>query len=240
MALLIRNSETRFGLITKAVHWLTAFLVLTLFPLGYYVARLKPQSLDEVERTFFLFSLHKTLGMMVLTLSVLRIAMLFLQPRPHPMTGHRPVEHFVAQTVHWLLYVLIILMPLTGWLHHSATFGYAEIWGPFPQRIGFVPESLVLEEFFVWAHFATGMLLGAVVILHVMGALKHALLDRDETLRRMLPGAGGEDEAAPAPVGERPARAAALVILVLFIAGVVILGPESSEPHEETGTAQSE
>ncbi len=230
----INNTQTSFGSVAKALHWVTAALVVTLFPLGYIIAGLRPQSAQEVKEAFFLFSLHKTIGMTVLVLAILRIGWWLFQPRPLPLHNDRPVETIAAQTVHWLLYALILLMPLTGWLHHSATSGLAEIWGPYPQRVSFVPQTTAWEEFFGWAHFATAWLMGIVVALHVGGALKHAIIDRDFTLQRILP-------FRTPPVSEllttrhpntRLSWVATAAVLAAFFAVLALLGPDSHHTND--------
>ena len=85
----INNTSANFGTVAKTIHWLTAALVLALFPLGAYISRLKPQSLEEVEAAFFYFSLHKTLGLTVLVLAVVRVLWWVFQPRPGPLNGDR-------------------------------------------------------------------------------------------------------------------------------------------------------
>ena len=224
----LNNTQTNFGSIAKALHWATAFLVITLFPLGYYIARLSPDSTQEVERAFFLFSLHKTIGMVVLTLAILRIAWWLFQPRPIPLHTERPLETIIAQTVHWLLYVLILLMPITGWLHHSATTGLADIWGPFPQRVALVPQTIQWEEFFGWMHYASAWLMGLVVALHIAGALKHAIIDNDDTLRRMLPGRPVSNAVSGIEHvrSEKSSKWVALAVLGVFAVILQVFAPE--------------
>ncbi len=79
-------------------------------------------------------------------------------------------------------------MPLTGWVAHAATTGFAPIRWPFGQDLPFVPESAAVEHVAATLHTQVAGLLMISIALHVAGALKHALIDRDGTLRRMLPG----------------------------------------------------
>lgn len=181
------NTHHRYGTLAQIVHWSTAVLVIVLFALGLFMVKLAPETAEEIKQTFFWYSLHKTLGLSVLTLSCLRVALVFLQPRPASVEGHNSLEVAVAHIVHWMLYALIFLMPLTGWLHHSATEGFAPIWGPFPERIAFVPATFEWQRIFAFAHYTTAYLMAALVLLHIAGAFKHQVVDRDGTLRRMLP-----------------------------------------------------
>ncbi|WP_236638362.1 YceI family protein [Mangrovicoccus ximenensis] len=114
----------------------------------------------------------------------------------------------------------MLLAPLSGWIGHAATEGFAPIWWPFGQSLPFVPKnpdlaamSESLHAVFVW------VLLGAVA-LHVAGALKHHLIDRDGTLRRMLPGRGNET-VPPARHSPAPAAAAAAVWVIAIAIGTL-------------------
>ena len=101
-----------------------------------------------------------------------------------------------------MLYASLVLVPLTGWLHHAASEGFAPILWPFGQNLPFVPKSPALvSEVTVRPALAVhyGLWPGPLV-LHIAGALKHHVVDKDSTLRRMLPGAIRHARAScPAP-----------------------------------------
>jgi polyisoprenoid-binding protein YceI len=101
--------------------------------------------------------------------------------------GNR-VEAFLAETVHWLLYGSLVLVPLTGWIDHAATTGFAPIWWPFGQSLPFVAKDAGLSATFAGLHVTLLRVLIISLLLHIAGALKHHFIDRDSTLRRMLPG----------------------------------------------------
>jgi polyisoprenoid-binding protein YceI len=86
-----------------------------------------------------------------------------------------------------VLYGSILLMPITGWLHHASLEGFAPIWWPFAQDLPFIPKDPELARFLGAAHEFTAFLLISSLVLHIAGAMKHALIDRDQTLSRMLP-----------------------------------------------------
>ncbi|NKB21249.1 MAG: cytochrome [Alphaproteobacteria bacterium] len=172
----------------QLLHWTTAALILTLIPVGIYMADLPATTADEVAHKSSTYSLHKTLGVAVFMVAIVRIGWAICQPRPQLLNADRPLESLAAHTIHWILYGTIILMPLTGWLYHSATEGFAPIWWPFGQDLPMVPEDPRLASVFQSAHYCTGVLLILSLCLHIAGALKHSLIDRDSTLRRMIPG----------------------------------------------------
>ena len=236
----ISNSSDRYGLVAQSLHWAVAILILILFGLGLLMNNLSFDTEAQVARAFFIFSLHKTLGLTVFALAILRIIWAVTQPHPHPLSSHKPPEVLAAQVVHWLLYVAIFAMPLTGWLHHSATEGLAPIWGPFPQRIGLVPQTEAAEVFWGWAHYLTAWVMGSIIALHIAGALKHAVLDRDGTLQRMIPGMGRRDLAtSPSPF---KTLAPALAILAVLATGVAIAltAPAPKELVENTSSEADE
>lgn len=184
----LTNTSASYGLIARSFHWLMALLILTMIPLGKY-ANLAPFSTDaEFARKFMLFSLHKTLGIIIFGLAVLRILWALWQPRPGPLHPERRVETFVASVTHWILYSALVLVPLTGWIEHAAIPGLAPIWWPFGQSLPFVSASEIMFNTFSALHRTFGKVLILAIILHLAGALKHHLIDKDATLRRMWSG----------------------------------------------------
>lgn len=214
-----QNSFSSYGSVAKAFHWLTAFLILTAFPLGYFANDLAHQiqapgfdgSPAVIERATLLFSLHKTLGVAVFFTALLRILWALSQPKPGLLHPGRKAEALAAEVVHWLLYGSLVAVPLSGWIHHAATTGFAPIWWPFGQSLPFVPQSEAVAGFFGGLHWLLVWTLAAALGLHIAGALKHHVIDRDATLRRMLPGR----TALPQPPQQQhslmPLLAAALV-----------------------------
>ncbi|MEX0284562.1 MAG: YceI family protein [Paracoccaceae bacterium] len=208
------NTRETYGLVAQALHWATAALILVLIPMGVIMHNLPDLTEAQASAKFELYSLHKTLGMSVLIIAVLRILWTLTQTHPAPLHPDRRLETLAAKTVHWTLYASIILMPVTGWLHHAALDGFAPIWGPFPQSVDFVPKSPLWADRFGAAHVTVAIMLGVSIALHVAGALKHAIIDRDGTLRRMVPGQGGPDDV---PAGHSRDGAIAIVLAALAV-----------------------
>jgi len=184
----LANTQTHYGGVTKTFHWLTALLILTAIPLGWYANQLPYDTSDELAQKAFVFSFHKTIGITAFAVAVLRILWAISQPKPGLLNADKPVEAGLAETVHWLLYGSLVLVPLTGWIHHAASAGFAPIWWPFGQDLPFVPKDETLSGVFAGLHIVTKWVLIGAIGLHIAGALKHHVIDRDATLRRMLPG----------------------------------------------------
>ena len=190
----LTNTSANYGLIARSFHWLMALLILTMIPLGKW-ANLAPFTNDaEFARKFMLFSIHKTLGVTLFGLALLRILWAIWQPKPGALHPERRAENLLAAVTHWLLYSALVLVPLTGWIEHAAIPGLAPIWWPFGQSLPFVTASEWMFNTFSALHRAFGKVLILAIALHIAGALKHQFLDKDATLRRMWSGTAANAE----------------------------------------------
>lgn len=224
------NDTRSYGWVARLFHWSVAVLILAAIGLGLYAASLPLGGEAELQAIFAAFSFHKTVGIAVLVLAVLRILWTLTQEKPRPLHPDRRVETFVAEMVHWALWIGMVIMPLTGWLLHSSAPGkFARILWPFGQRLPFVPQDAALSERFAHFHEFGWWVLAGLIVLHVAGALKHALIDRDATLSRM---AGRADRVPEPPVAPAPALfhvAAAVGALLIWGATVIYTQLPASE-----------
>ncbi len=214
----LANRHDRYGSVAKAFHWLVAALIFTQWPLGWLAANWPMDSQQTLDEKVMLFSVHKTLGIAIFAVALARILWALSQPRPGLLNADRRLEAGLAGTVHWMLYGALVLVPLTGWLEHSAAEGFAPHWWPFGQDLPFVPKDAELARLFATAHVICVFVLAGAVALHVAGALKHHLIDRDETLARMLP--AGRSKPEPPVAGPRHDAGPMLVALALWAAAL--------------------
>ncbi len=220
------NTSSSYGSITKAFHWLTALLIFLALPLGWVANDIAhdvfdpaiPTTEEDIAWAASLFSIHKTVGITVFFVALARILWAITQPKPGLLNAENKPEAFAAETVHWMLYTSLVLVPLTGWLHHAAAEGFAPILWPFGQNLPFVPKSPYLAEVTAGLHWLFMWALVGSLALHIMGALKHHIIDKDSTLRRMLPGHSD----APEPPEQQHSVVPAFAALVLW--GTVLLG----------------
>ena len=171
------------------LHWLVALLIFTNIALGLAADELPDDWVRPVIDT------HKSIGITVLGLFVLRLLWRFAHPPPPLPTGYARWERTASHLAHGLLYALMLLLPLSGWLHDSAWKDAAthpmRLFGLVPwPRIGFIMDiepvtKERLHDVFGAAHYYLGWLLYGLLALHILGALKHQWIDREPELQRM-------------------------------------------------------
>ena len=172
---------TRYTRTAKALHWLMAILFFGLLALGFYMHDL-PLSPDKLK----LYSWHKWAGVSAFLLVWFRLFWRVTH-RPPALPDTMPrVMQMAAHAGHFVLYALMIAIPLSGWLMSSAKGFQVVYFGvlPLPDLVG---KSEDLGDLLKEVHEALNFGLLALVGLHVAGTLKHVIIDKDGTLRRMLP-----------------------------------------------------
>lgn len=221
-----QNAPTRYGSVARSLHWLTALLILSAIGLGLYAEDLPYDTAETLAAKAQIFSIHKTIGVAAFFVALARILWALSQPRPAPLHPERRLETLAAETVHWALYISMLAVPLSGWVHHAAVEGFAPILWPFGQNLPFVAKSETVATIATTLHWLFSKLLIASVALHILGALKHALIDRDGTLARMTRGAEAGKASARHP------RAPILVALGLYAAGAFAAVSMTAPPPE--------
>ncbi|WP_170577643.1 cytochrome b/b6 domain-containing protein [Ruegeria arenilitoris] len=236
------NTFSSYGSVAKTFHWLTALLIFTALPLGWFANNLAhaiydpsiPTTEEDLVRAVQLFSLHKTVGVTVFFVALARILWALTQTKPGLLNADNKPEAFAAEVVHWMLYASLVLVPLTGWLHHAAAEGFAPILWPFGQNLPFVPKSPYVAEVTAGLHWLFILVLAGSLILHIAGALKHHVADKDSTLRRMLPGRSD----APQPPDQHHSALPAVAALAIW--GAVLLGGWSTGVFSDHSAAATD
>jgi cytochrome b561 len=176
-----RQALARYSGIVILQHWVSAALIVTLFGLGWRMVSL-PLSPSKFE----LYARHKSLGLVVLALSVVRLLWRVGSPIPALVDG--PVwQRRAAAGTHWLLYALLFALPLSGWLFNSFAGFPLSLYSLVNLPPLATPEP-ALKESARLAHVWLGYLLLALLAIHAAAALHHQFVKRDGTLSRMLPG----------------------------------------------------
>ncbi|RAR56569.1 cytochrome b561 [Paraburkholderia unamae] len=163
-----------------ALHWLIALGIVGLLALGLYMVSL-PKGLP-LKST--LINLHKSLGLTIFLLVLLRIMARAAHTSP-PLPPMRAWQRAAARTTQGLLYLAMVAMPLSGYFGSSFNRFGTRFWGIALPKWGW--DDAGLRERFFGLHEVLAWVLIALIVLHVAGALKHQWIDRDNLLARMLP-----------------------------------------------------
>lgn len=178
----LHNTTNRWGWLSQFLHWLIVVLIILQVTLATLADDLPPGV-----KKLGLLARHKSVGITILMLAVVRLAWRWTNPTPALPPTLRSWERSLARITHALLYVLLFAMPLSGWTMSSAR-GFPVSWFGFFQLPDLVPKDKPLYNALLLTHTSLAWVLYAVVALHVLAALKHHFVLRDDTLRRMLPG----------------------------------------------------
>ena len=177
----LRNTSSRFGLITKSLHWLIALHMIGLIALGWWMIDLSYYSTWYYWAPF----LHKAFGVLVFGLGIALLIWRSVDTRPDPVSGHTPFEKIASKIAHWVLILSVITIPVSGYLFTTAKGEGVDLFGlatlPAMFSISDTVRDLAID-FHIYASY--GLL--AVIAAHAGGALKHHFIDRDSTLKRMI------------------------------------------------------
>lgn len=180
---MLRNTVDSWGAGIKFFHWLMAALIIFQIMLGVMAVTwpVSPTKLD-------LFVWHKSFGVLILTLAALRLLWRLANVTPALPEGMADWERLGARMSHFLLYLLMIALPITGWIINSAAnIPFRIFWlVPLPPIVA--PDK-ALADLFAWIHGGLALTLVLVVVVHVGAALRHHFIKHDKVLIRMLPGA---------------------------------------------------
>ena len=174
-----RNGAESFGIVSRALHWAVALMVLVMLSLGLRISSMEPGLAN-----LWLYSLHKSLGLVTLGLMVARVVWHVISPPPRPMGGGWQVV--LARWVHRGIYALMFAIPLSGWVASSATGIEVMVFDRWVVP-AIAPVSALWEERGFALHDVLGKVLMAVIALHMAAALKREM-EGDGTLTRMIRG----------------------------------------------------
>jgi cytochrome b561 len=179
---LTATAKSRYSRGAMILHWLLAIGVIAQWRIA--VAGENAAS-EEAGRA--IMSNHFSLGVVLLTLALARLGLRMVKPNP-PLAAHlAPWERWLAKITHTLFYVLLIAMPLAGWLAMSKFGNGVDVFGLFSlPALPVAPDPEGAREIF-GLHAAAGITLLVITAIHILGTLKHTLIDKDGNLFRMLP-----------------------------------------------------
>jgi cytochrome b561 len=196
----MKQTPSRYTKTAIVLHWLIAIFIALMFVLGWYMAELPkeaPKQLaydlfdlgvytwqlaEEASPRTFYFNLHKSLGLTVLALIFLRVLWRITHTPPAALSSYKAIEKKVATATHHSLYLLMLAVPVTG-LIMAINSKYGVKWFGIDVIAGL--DNKPVRDFFECTHEFVGIVLLVLIGLHLLGALKHKFIDKDDTMSRM-------------------------------------------------------
>lgn len=185
----------------KILHWLIAIGIFGMFALGWFMSDIPKEaakqsvfdifdlgifhwtSAEEVSPRSFYFNVHKSFGVTIFALIIIRILWRLTHTPPALLASYKAIERKLANGAHRLLYLLMLILPLSGVI--MAVYSkYGIKW----FGIDFIKglDNNPMREIFKSAHEIIGLVMIAIIVIHILGALKHKFIDKDETMDRIL------------------------------------------------------
>lgn len=177
----LKNSAERYGLVAVTIHWVVAAVVIGLFALGFWMVDLTYYD-DWYKQAP---DIHRSVGILLLGVMLVRVIWRFANTGPKPLSSHKRWEVASAHAAHSLLYLLIFVAMVSGYLISTADGSSISVFDLFevPSVTGQIKG---LEDTAGTVHYWSTWAIVALASVHAAGALKHHFIDRDQTLRRML------------------------------------------------------
>ena len=172
---------TRYSAVAQLLHWVIAALIVTQFTLAW-----KAEDLPLGMHKLGLLARHKSFGMTVLMLAMVRLLWRFKNAPPPLPPGMKPIERFLAKATHVAFYVLLFAMPITGWMMSSAK-NYSVSWFGLFTWPNLIQQSDDAFIFLRDTHEVLSDALFVIAALHILAALKHHFWNKDDVLVRMMP-----------------------------------------------------
>ena len=197
----MNHSTTSYTKTAKVLHWLIAIGIFGMFALGWFMSELPKEApkqmaydlfnlgvytwnlSEEISPRTFYFNLHKSIGVTIFALILIRILWRITHRPPALLASYKAWESKLASGAHHLLYLLMVALPVSGVI--MATYSkYGIKWFGIPFIKGL--DNNPMRELFKEVHEIIGLIILLVIIVHIIGALKHKFIDKDDTLKRML------------------------------------------------------
>jgi cytochrome b561 len=177
----LKNDELRYGVVAQLFHWVIVALIIVQFVLASRADAL-PLGVAKIQ----VLAQHKSFGITILGLSLLRLIWRWLNPVPAEPAGMPRWQRIVARISHIGLYTLLLVTPLVGWLMSSAR-NFPVSWFGLVTLPDFIAPDKAAYELLHETHEVLALTLFCLALLHAAAALKHHFIDKDNVLRRMLP-----------------------------------------------------
>ncbi|MEZ5788086.1 MAG: cytochrome b [Xanthobacteraceae bacterium] len=182
MAMSAPEGQSGYTLPARMLHWLTAIIVIGMIPAGIYMVNASAGPTKDL-----LFNLHRSFGVVLLPIMLLRLTYRVLVPPPPLPKDIPPMQRLGAHATHWALYALLIIQPIVGWIATSAYRAPISVFWLF-ELPPIWAEDRPFSETMFFVHRMLGLTIAALVLVHIAAALYHHFVRRDDVLLRMVRG----------------------------------------------------
>ena len=178
---MLKNTKEGYGLIAILIHWVSALSVIGLFGLGFWMVDLTYYSSWYKTAP----DIHKSVGVLLLGLTLLRLLWRFFTVKPQAHSSHKPWEQQTAKWAHRIIYLLMLSIMVSGYLISTADGRAIMVfnWFELPSLGSFINNQ---EDIAGLIHQYLAYSLMGLVVIHALGAIKHQLIDKDRTLSKMI------------------------------------------------------
>ncbi len=182
----IKNTDNQYGSVSRALHWTTAILVIGLLSFGFFMGDM-PKAYKPT-----IYMLHKSTGILVLVLTVIRLIWLIVNVAPKAPSSFSKLQGLLAKIGHLFLYAFLIAMPISGLVMSIAANRIPTFYNLFPVNLPFIPQSKELAGLANTLHELFAFVMIALVLLHILAAFHHRAVLKDGVFERMAC-RGGDD-----------------------------------------------
>ena len=180
-SLTLKNTDERWGSVSQLLHWTIVLLILGQGTVGLLMTGMR-NSPDKIQ----IYALHKSFGLTILALVVLRLLWRWYAGAPRPVMGTPQWQERIAAMTHWALYALLFAIPVSGWVLNSAA-GFPLQWFGLFNLPAITGKDHDLHELAEDLHELLFWILASLALVHAAAAFYHHLFQHDATLARMLP-----------------------------------------------------
>lgn len=174
------KGTTSYSTFIKLLHWLIAFAVIIMLCMGFFLGSIP----EQYQSTAYM--LHKATGISILFLIIIRFIGIQISGRPPLPASVKPWEKYLSRFVQYSFYLLLIIMPLSGWIMSVAAKRIPSFFGLFNMPLPGIEPNKSLADFMANSHEIIAWILIAFIVLHIAGALKHHFIDKDNVLKKMF------------------------------------------------------